>query len=547
MKFRVGAISSLIIVMTLSGCISDDNPAIDPVIEEIHLDVETREVDGIYFWEMKFEVDRDLSRSLGKATWSQVTVEVEGADGTVLIPQSEPELMPDARPDSEGIYYLPNAPGDSIEPSDVLVVTGITKAFNDCVVRMYKGDKLVAESTPTSNFPPLSLWVKMGDTVTSNWFYNDSIFWEVEIPIDGVSPLGEEVNWSEVMAQIVDTGTSAMLVESNLSENPGTYMYDQWIELTDLNGEGRVDSNDSLEITNLTKTFENKTVQLLVNGSVVGSVHINAEFPLDNARASLWEYHINEYEVANETFWYVNVSISMEPRNVEFEWSELEVRVVDKEVVPEDVLIERGTPLIYTGPPGNTSDVWYVDTNYDKDIVNSRDIIKVTGMNQSFSNSTIEIWFDGRAVGSLMLPHNLNGTDYGNTTINFGTPIVDPVQINSTIVWYVTLNIFKISPKNVKVFWEDVRIEIVQSTGSVLIHPRPLKEDIWMFPDYDMDDSDGIDVETWYIETTAGDNKMSAGDVFKLTGLTIFYEEATVNFYLKGHLAGSSRLASNFP
>ena len=170
-----------------------------------------------------------------------------------------------------------------IEPGNLIVVTGVDSSFEDCVFRLFREDKLVCESQPVSNFPPLSLAVKLGYPNIEEKVKNGTFWWDVDIPIHNVTPLGEVVNWSEASARIIDNVTTNVLLESNLSQT--TTQAGQRIEVSDLGNGGEIDIGDNLLLRNLTIAYEGAIFQLLVNGSVVGSKHLSDQFPTPYAHA----------------------------------------------------------------------------------------------------------------------------------------------------------------------------------------------------------------------------------------------------------------------
>jgi hypothetical protein len=119
--------------------------------------------------------------------------------------------------------------------------------------------------------------------------------------------------------------------------------------------------------------------------------------------------------------------------------------------------------------------------------------------------------------------------------------------INGTCYYRAVLNINKVTPKESEVLWDDLRIEIIAYDGNVLVPKSPIDEDIWGSPRYDEDDTDGIDVELWYVEVSTGDIRASAGDAFILSGLTTAFEHATINIYMFDNRVASAVLPTDFP
>jgi hypothetical protein len=149
-----------------------------------------------------------------------------------------------------------------------------------------------------------------------------------------------------------------------------------------------------------------------------------------------------------------------------------------------------------------------------------------------------------------MVSGMITDTDEQKTTVNIASPNVqsttndgaDDIAGNADdeTIFDAVLNINKITPKDDKVNWADVRIIVKSSTGSVLdAETTPL-------PDAAYDrTTDPQPQEFWYIET-GGDLKMSAGDAIKITGMDATYEGATVILKKAGEQIGSITLPTDF-
>ena len=113
-----------------------------------------------------------------------------------------------------------------------------------------------------------------------------------------------------------------------------------------------------------------------------------------------------------------------------------------------------------------------------------------------------------------------------------------------TYVWDVSLEVTKVIPSEYKLVWTDVYISIKSSNGSVLQTSSKLLADNPAL--YDNNDADGIDVEFWYIETSASNLIVSGGDSIKITGMDVSYEGCTIQFNKAGELIGMVELPTNF-
>ena len=113
-----------------------------------------------------------------------------------------------------------------------------------------------------------------------------------------------------------------------------------------------------------------------------------------------------------------------------------------------------------------------------------------------------------------------------------------------TLVWDVNIDITKVTPEGQKLHWDRLFIDIRSSNGSVLLPKSPLNPDDPAI--YDNDDSDGIDVEFWFMETMAGDTVISGGDAIKVTGMDLTYEGATIQLTKANDVVGRVTLGTNF-
>ena len=122
------------------------------------------------------------------------------------------------------------------------------------------------------------------------------------------------------------------------------------------------------------------------------------------------------------------------------------------------------------------------------------------------------------------------------TTVNLANPQVETRTVGEEVYYDATMNINKITPRGENVAWEDVRVIVISSDGSVLLTAT---QPSWHDPaEYD-DGSDGsVDVQVWYVCSDAGPN-MREGDALKLTGMTLDYEGALIEVTLWGERIAS--------
>lgn len=154
------------------------------------------------------------------------------------------------------------------------------------------------------------------------------------------------------------------------------------------------------------------------------------------------------------------------------------------------------------------------------------------------------------AVLWLMVSGMITDTDEQKTTVNIASPNIQSAvndgpdntagNADDETIYDAVLNINKITPKDDKVNWLDLRIIIKGAGGSVLNSESVPVADAA----YDRS-TDPQPIEFWYVET-GGDLKMSAGDAIKITGMSSVYEGATVIFKKSGEQIGSITLATDF-
>ena len=149
------------------------------------------------------------------------------------------------------------------------------------------------------------------------------------------------------------------------------------------------------------------------------------------------------------------------------------------------------------------------------------------------------------AVLWLMVSGMITDTDEQKTTVNVASPDVSSYEYAAgppaLYCYDAVLNINKITPKDDKVLWNDVRILIKGSDGSVLTAETNLAADVGAGA-YDRTPA----LEYWYVETSTGDTKMSAGDAIKITGMSTTYEGAQVILKKAGEQIGSITLPTDF-
>ena len=152
------------------------------------------------------------------------------------------------------------------------------------------------------------------------------------------------------------------------------------------------------------------------------------------------------------------------------------------------------------------------------------------------------------AVLWLMVSGMISTEESDKTTVTLANPSVRSMEAGvdrTTACWDVTLNVQKITPKDVKVKWSEVRMVVKGDDGSLLNAATAPGADTGAYTGDDL--VSAVVVEFWYVEVTTGDTKLDAGDGFKITGMDSTYEGADVEFTKGGERIASATLPTNFP
>lgn len=134
------------------------------------------------------------------------------------------------------------------------------------------------------------------------------------------------------------------------------------------------------------------------------------------------------------------------------------------------------------------------------------------------------------AVLWLMVSGMLTTGDETKTTVNMSSPsvtFVDPT-------WDALMDVNKITPKDDKVAWNDVRVIIKRDDGTVGL------------PESTLVATATSGLEVLYIETSTGDTKMSAGDSIKIVGMDDTFEGATMILKMNGEKISTVELPTDF-
>ena len=153
------------------------------------------------------------------------------------------------------------------------------------------------------------------------------------------------------------------------------------------------------------------------------------------------------------------------------------------------------------------------------------------------------------AVLWLMVSGMIQDPEDEKLTIQLSSPSVSQYDRNGAC-WDAVLNINKLTPKDEKVKWTEVRIAIKGSGGSILNQATaPLADgSVVPYPDISAPYDPAVDVDFWFVDITAGDVKVGAGDSIKITGMNdALYEGATIQILKAGKIIGDSTLPTDFP
>jgi hypothetical protein len=133
--------------------------------------------------------------------------------------------------------------------------------------------------------------------------------------------------------------------------------------------------------------------------------------------------------------------------------------------------------------------------------------------------------------------------DPGMITVNFQSPSVTQRTIGEEVHYDATLNVNKITPKDERVRYTELRVIMKSASGSVLMtatQPRPHDP-----TRYDDGSLGLVGVQVWYVSVSGGTD-LSAGDALVFSGMTTDYEGATIELTRAGERIGSITLPTDF-
>ena len=148
------------------------------------------------------------------------------------------------------------------------------------------------------------------------------------------------------------------------------------------------------------------------------------------------------------------------------------------------------------------------------------------------------------AVLWLMVSGMIGGQEEQKITVNLGSPSTPEKFTRTTACWDTSMNINRITPKDQKVLWSELKILIKGSTGSLLLTATTPTADpgaaLYVAP---------LTVNGCYVYfvETGANTKLDAGDTVKIVSMSTAYEGATVELTKAGNLIASATLPTNFP
>jgi hypothetical protein len=493
--------------------------------------------------------------------WYTLQLGIQDPDGNVLLgprPLLEDPGTPGYDDDSDGtvsveFWYVEMVVEDwprrphTMDEGDGLRITGLSRAYEGDVIVLFKGEDPVWSSMPITYlaFDPVDI-VLGNATIKTLLFNNQSrLYWEAIIPVDE-TPDGEPIWWSNITIDVKDSELDSLSSDWPVYRDKGLSCSSLEAFFDDgAFDDGNVTAGDVLRLTGLDLGYRGAQVELILQGFTAGVQKLPIGFPMDIVYVGVWRTYIDNRTSGDDVLWDLTINISrVYPYNIDIPWDEITMRIVNQS--SGKVLLALTAPDLYEGTKGEGPEVLYDEASPSDGIVSHFDRIYLFGLDESLEGLWLELYLGSEHVDDIRLPSPFDRSKLGPVTMNLASPSVDIMIINDTYYYRAVLNINKITPKEAEVLWDDLRIEIIAYDGNVLVPKSPINEDIWGSPRYDEDDTDGIDVELWYVETSTGDIRAGAGDAFILSGLTTAFESATVYIYMFGNRVATAVLPTNF-
>ncbi|MCK4970726.1 MAG: hypothetical protein KAS77_09370, partial [Thermoplasmata archaeon] len=517
--------------------------------------VTTEEFDTIQKWRYEASVS-DIVPENASLYWWTLMVGVRTPDDVAILPPMpiswavNGDIFEDD--DEVGAWYTnvdsrgtpPAVPTDPllVHAGDMLTLTNITSEYEGAVVDLFKGADLIWSSQPIPEFPLTFVEIELGSPNVKAWSENETAMLEASFEVKGIDPLVDGTPWDEISVYVLDAPSRELISGAVPIRDPGPYCQTPsvWFE-DDGAPDGNVSVGDTLRIKGLNLSFRGALVQIYLDGDLSCAIRLPTTFPISGFSMHPKSLTLTERIVGDETLYDAVFTIGyVRPDNMVMPWDDIQIRLHDRVA---DITVQPYTfPIPVISDPIEIPAIMYNDSPSNDGVVTVDDLVLLVGLTEEFQGVWIEFYLDGELIGDEVLPDIFNLTEI--ITIQLSSPMVARYIINGSNDWHAVLNINKITPKTADVYWTDIQIRILNATGEVLV---PLSTVLPDLGEYDENETDGFDIGLWYVEVTTGDDKSGAGDAFKMTGLTVAYEQAKVEIYHKGTLISYTTLPTNFP
>ena len=125
------------------------------------------------------------------------------------------------------------------------------------------------------------------------------------------------------------------------------------------------------------------------------------------------------------------------------------------------------------------------------------------------------------------------------TTVTMGEPKLETQTRAATTCWDTTVTILRLSPRDTKLPWGDLKLTVKSASGSLLYTQSTPNADMGVYPD-------DLIVRSWFVPAAGIGTVMVAGDEIKITSMDIYYEGALVELISHGQLVGMAKLPTDF-
>ena len=429
-----------------------------------------------------------------------------------------------------------------VKDGDGIAVSGFDHSFEGAVVKVYEGLDLIATTTPIPELPRYRVDIELDAPTVEKRFDDMDLYWDATLAVSVFEPAREMIAWDDVTVVVTVDDGATELVNRTAQADTGTYGDAPlpWF-VDDGTSAGYLDVGDSILLTGMGLGFRGANLSVWWDDDRLDFAMMPDTFDVSNLSIVLGGLTTSNRTVSTELVFDVDLTeITYGPENIGIPWDELAISLTDPDT--SNVLLEVMTADPWGGTPSDTPAVYYDDDDGDG-FVSEGDVLKLSGLTDAFENAKLEIFLDDTRIGSRSLPNNFDPSKWTDVTLNVASPTVNLRDINGTTYWDMILNVNKKTPGGAIVLWSDIRITIVDSLGTTLIDMAIPVADSTV---YDEDDTDGINVELWFIETAMND-QCNAGDAFKLTGLTRAFQGGTINIYRFGEVIGSATFPAVFP